>query len=67
MKNAKVPILLIHGDADSFVPYYMSEEIFAANPSITFKKIEGGEHAVAYFADTESYMAAIDSFIDENL
>ena len=31
VKNAKVPILIIHGEADGFVPCEMSEEVYQSN------------------------------------
>ena len=65
--RAGVPILIIHGDADRFVPYSMSEEIKAANPSIILEKIEGAEHAVSYLKDTERYVSLVNAFKDRFL
>ena len=65
--RAKIPILIIHGDADRFVPYSMSEEIKAANPSIILEKIEGAEHAVSYLKDTERYVSLVNAFKDRFL
>ena len=65
--RANVPILIIHGDADDFVPFSMSEEIQKANPSIMLEKIEGAEHAVSYLKDTERYTSLITKFKDEIL
>ena len=67
VRRAKIPILLIHGDADTFVPDYMSDEIKAQNPSVILEKIPGAEHAVCYLADTERYVSLFDGFADENL
>ena len=64
---ATVPILIIHGDADKFVPLSMSEEIQKANPSIILEVIEGAEHAVSYLKDTERYTSLVNSFINEIL
>ena len=63
--RVNIPILIIHGDADRFVPFSMSEEIQRANPSIILVKIEGAEHAVSYLRDTEKYTAAVSKFINE--
>ena len=65
--RATVPILIVHGDADTFVPDYMSDEILAANPSIILRKFSGADHAASYLADTENYLALVDGFVDENL
>ena len=65
--RARVPILIIHGDADTFVPFSMSEEIQRANPSIILERIEGADHAVSYLKDTEAYTAAVAKFTKEVL
>lgn len=64
VRKAKVPILLIHGDSDSFVPSAMCDEIYenCASPK---KKliIKGAAHAESYYVDTESYEKALNDFI----
>ena len=67
VKNARVPLMIMHGDADDFVPFSMSEEIQKANPSIMLEKIEGAGHAVSYLKDTERYTSLITKFKDEIL
>ena len=67
VRRAKIPILLIHGDADSFVPDYMSDEIAAENPSIILKKFPGADHAASYLADTDGYLKLICGFVDEHI
>ena len=62
VKRTDVPILLIHGDADTFVPFSMSEEIYNSNPNIIFKGFEGAEHATSYLSHTESYVETLNSF-----
>lgn len=65
VKKAKVPILLIHGDADTFVPYRMCYEIYqncASEKQMLI--IKGASHAEAYHKDTESYEGAILSFLN---
>jgi len=66
VKNAKVPILFIHGSADTFVPCSMCEEIYknCASPK---KKliIEGAAHAECYYKDTDAYEQALTQFIGE--
>ena len=63
LKHAKIPVIFIHGDADTFVPAYMSERNFAACASE--KKlviIKGAEHGVAYPADMETYVSELCEF-----
>ena len=69
VKNASVPILFIHGDADDFVPTKMAYELYELCPEEkrTLKIIEGAPHASSVMIQTEEFYKAIDSFIDENL
>lgn len=64
VKKAKVPILLIHGSGDTFVPCSMCETIYqnCASPK---KKliIEGAAHAESYYKDPTSYEKALNEFI----
>lgn len=62
-KTAK-PILLIHGEADTFVPAYMSEEIQKANPNLVERHtFPGAGHGVSYFSDPERYIAIVRDFL----
>ena len=63
VKKARVPILLIHGDDDRFVPHPMSCNIAAAAPeAIEFHTISGAAHAMNYVTDPESYTAIVNAF-----
>lgn len=62
--KAKVPILFIHGDADTFVPYSMCEEIYENCKSPKKKLIiKGAAHAESYYKDTKAYEDALNDFI----
>lgn len=64
VKRAKVPILLIHGDDDRFVPYEMSCNIYAAAPEkIEFHTIRGAGHALNYVAAPEEYRQILLAFL----
>lgn len=64
VRKATIPILVIHGDADTFVPVSMCEEIYENIASPKKKLIvEGAAHAESYYKDTESYEQALDEFI----
>lgn len=64
--RTSVPILIIHGDADTFVPCHMSD-IASGNPSmVTRHIIPGAEHGISYLVDTEKYAALVREF-SENL
>lgn len=65
VKKARVPILLIHGDADTFVPYRMCYEIYEnCGSRKQLLIVKGASHAEAYHKDTESYEGAILSFLN---
>lgn len=63
VKKARIPILLIHGDDDRFVPCDMSREIAAACASpITFAVFPGAGHGLCYMEDTERYNQLAEDF-----
>lgn len=65
VSRAQVPILLIHGDADTFVPCSMCDEIEKNCASKTTKLIiKGATHAESYYKDMEAYEAAMTEFIE---
>lgn len=54
--NTKVPILLIHGEQDDFVPCDMSREIFRANPdAVTLQTFPNAGHGLSYMSDPVRY------------
>ncbi len=64
VKKATVPILLIHGDADTFVPCKMCEKIYencASEKKMLI--VEGAAHAESYYKDMEAYEEALSDFI----
>ncbi len=64
VRKAKVPILLIHGEADTFVPCEMCHEIEANCASeVTKLIIPGAAHAESYYKDMEAYENAMTEFI----
>ena len=63
VKKAKVPILFIHGSADTFVPCSMCDEIYQNCASPKQKLIvDGAAHAESYYKDTAAYDKALDVF-----
>ena len=63
VKDTKVPVLLIHGEADDFVPCEMSRRIHEANPSMTqLHTFPGAGHGVSFMADEERYERLVVSF-----
>ncbi len=55
-RHSRIPIQLIHGEADSFVPKYMSDEIFAAHTGIMlYDTFPGADHGLSYIKDPGKY------------
>ncbi|MGL4571533.1 MAG: alpha/beta hydrolase [Clostridium sp.] len=65
VERAKVPMLFIHGDDDSFVPYYMLDELYNAATCPKEKLIiKGAGHAKAESVNPKLYWSTVDKFID---
>ena len=68
VKHARVPIEIIHGEDDRFVPAYMSEPMAAANPTlVTRHTFPGAGHGLSYLVDTPRYQALTQAFLDRCL
>lgn len=64
--NARIPILIIHGDADSFVPASMSEEIANAGPAFVRREtFPGADHGISFLVDEKRYKALVKDFIHD--
>ncbi len=60
VRHTRVPILIIHGQADTFVPCDMSVDIHRACPSmIRLELFEGAVHAGCYLVDPQRYRSII--------
>ena len=58
------PILIIHGDKDSIVPYIMSEELYKKHPDkVRYELFPGADHGMSYLIDKERYEKAIKDFL----
>ncbi|MBO5796948.1 MAG: alpha/beta hydrolase [Clostridia bacterium] len=66
MTRCAVPAIFIHGEADDFVPYQMSEENFAAcTAEKTLLTVPGAGHGLAYIIDPEGYLATLREFSEK--
>lgn len=64
VKQAKVPILLIHGEDDRFVPCDMTKKIAAACASpVQLEIFPGAGHGLCYMTDPDRYEAAALQFL----
>ncbi len=66
MKNCKLPIIFIHGEADDFVPCDMSREVYEVcqSPKLLLTVPDAG-HGLGYIMDLEGYLKAVVEFSTE--
>ncbi len=62
VKKSSVPILLIHGEKDTFVPTSMCEEIYRNCPDAEMQIIAGASHAESFYKDTALYKKRLQEF-----
>jgi len=67
VKNTKVPVILIHGDTDDFVPCDMSRELYEAIPNDRkrFVAAKGAGHGLAFLTDKDGYIKALYDFQED--
>lgn len=66
IKKSITPILFIHGDKDSFVPFFMLDELY--NASATEKEkliIPEAKHARASYVNPKLYWETVEKFLDK--
>lgn len=68
LANSRLPVLMVHGTEDDFVPCEMTKRAYA---SCTGKKtlllVEGADHGVSFLKDAKRYMATLTDFINEHV
>ena len=68
IKNTHLPILIIHGEADYFVPCDMSCDIKNANPSqVTLVTVPDAGHGLCYMTAPDIYENAMQDFFKKCL
>ena len=68
VRNTKVPILLIHGEDDRYVPCEMSEAVALANPEmVTRYTFPTAAHGISYLVDTPRYHTIVKEFLEKVL
>lgn len=64
VQQARVPILVIHGEADGFVPASMSEEVSLACPERVQRfTFPGADHGISYLVDEKRYRKLVAGFV----
>lgn len=66
VRNAKIPVLILHGEDDRYVPCEMSEEIEKANPAmVTRYTFPNAGHGISFFSDKKRYREITEAFFAE--
>ena len=66
VQHTHIPILLLHGEDDRFVPCDMSREIFdVCGGDKTLITFPGAGHGLSYIVDIENYSKAVSSFVNQ--
>ncbi len=59
IRKSRVPVLLIHGDADRYVPVRMSRELYKAAEEagvpVRLEIFRGGAHGISYLTNVQRY------------
>ncbi|WP_231293218.1 alpha/beta hydrolase [Sporosarcina sp. P33] len=68
VRRATVPILYIHGQADTFVPTDMTKELYAMTKSETeLILVDGANHGEAFVMERVAYKKTVAGFIHQHL
>ena len=66
VRQCTLPMLFIHGDADTFVPTWMVHPLYEAKPGPKeLWLVPGAEHAVSYKENKEEYTRRVKNFVDK--
>lgn len=64
VQKTNIPILLIHGEDDRFVPEYMSRDIYEANKKIIrYETFPCAGHGLSFMVDNKRYRRVVDEFL----
>ncbi len=68
MKKSRLPVLLLHGIEDNFVPYTMSKEAYDAyEGEKEILLVEGAGHGMSYLTDRQRCTKVLNGFINKVL
>ena len=60
IRSTRVPVLLIHGAADTNIPWHHSQQLHALNPSATaLWLVPGAEHVSSLATEPETYARTV--------
>ena len=68
LRNSKLPVLLVHGKDDGFVPCEMTQQGYdACTGEKEIFLVEGADHGLSFLKDSERYKEKVLAFLDRNL
>ena len=68
LKESKLPVLMIHGQADGFVPYEMTVQGYeACTTPKQLLLVPGAEHGLSFLVDGFQYTTKVIDFLKDNI
>ena len=69
LKKTRLPMLFIHGEEDTFVPYAMLDVVYGACASPEKEKLSvpGAGHGEASWEDPETYWSTVERFLGKHI
>ncbi len=68
LPECTVPMMFIHGTEDTFVPYDMMPDLYAAHPGPKEQlTVEGAGHALSLSVGGEEYVTKVHAFLRKYL
>ena len=68
LKNSRLPVLLVHGADDGFVPCEMTKQAYAAcSAKKRLLLVEGADHGVSFLKDRDRYTNMLTEFINRHI
>jgi fermentation-respiration switch protein FrsA (DUF1100 family) len=68
VQHTKIPLLILHGESDGFVPMEMSRRIAdAAASEVTLVTFKNADHCLGYVIHPQEYEEALHAFINRCL
>jgi hypothetical protein len=66
VRALRVPLLVVHGEADEIIPFHMGRALYeaAASPDKTFRTVPGGHHNDTYFVAGRAYWEWLRAFAE---
>ena len=64
LKKCEIPVLFIHGEADTFVPCRMTKENYeSCKDNAEMYLVPGAEHGMSYLTNIEKYRSTVKGFL----